>query len=118
MTREEQLDWLCRLRSEIFVYMPEKWLIPMATALDEAISDIKRLEMYKIDYGARLKADMLNALIELQSEYNAYASVWMAWTDDMRKEEIAQEALNASKARMSDLIQEKINALKGENDGD
>ena len=38
MTREEELDWLCRLRSEIYVYMPKEWLIPMNNALDMAIS--------------------------------------------------------------------------------
>ena len=37
MTREEKLDWLYRLRSEIYVYMPKKWLIPMNNALDMAI---------------------------------------------------------------------------------
>ena len=41
MTREEELDWLCRLRSEIYVYMPKEWLIPMNNALDMAISDLK-----------------------------------------------------------------------------
>ena len=35
MTREG-LDWLCRLRSEIYVYMPKEWLIPMNN--DMAIS--------------------------------------------------------------------------------
>ena len=38
MTREEELDWLCRLRSEIYVYMPKEWLIPMNNALDMAIA--------------------------------------------------------------------------------
>ena len=41
MTREEQLDWLCRLRSEIYVYMPKEWLIPMNNALDMAISALE-----------------------------------------------------------------------------
>ena len=41
MTREEELDWLCRLRSEIYVYMPKEWLIPMNNALDMAISALK-----------------------------------------------------------------------------
>ena len=40
MTREEELDWLCRLRSKIYVYMPKEWLIPMNNALDMAISDL------------------------------------------------------------------------------
>ena len=42
MTREEELDWLCRLRSEIYVYMPKEWLIPMNNALDMAIKDLEQ----------------------------------------------------------------------------
>ena len=42
MTREEELDWLCRLRSEIYVYMPKEWLIPMNNALDMAIKVVEQ----------------------------------------------------------------------------
>ena len=42
MTREEELDWLCRLRSEIYVYMPKEWLIPMNDALDMAIQALSQ----------------------------------------------------------------------------
>ena len=42
MTREEELDWLCRLRSEIYVYMPKEWLIPMNGALDMAIKALEQ----------------------------------------------------------------------------
>jgi len=42
MTREEQLDWLYRLRSEIYVYMPKEWLIPMNNALDMTIKAIEQ----------------------------------------------------------------------------
>lgn len=42
MTREEELDWLCRLRSEIYVYMPKEWLIPMNNSLDMAIKALKQ----------------------------------------------------------------------------
>lgn len=42
MTREEQLDWLCRLRSEIYVYMPKEWLTPMKNALDMAIKALEQ----------------------------------------------------------------------------
>lgn len=42
MTKEEILDWLYRLRSEIYVYMPPKWIIPMENALDKAIEAIKQ----------------------------------------------------------------------------
>ena len=51
MTREEELDWLCRLRSEIYVYMPKEWLIPMNHALDMAISALENHDkMMKVAY--------------------------------------------------------------------
>lgn len=42
MTREESLDWLYRLRSEMYVYMPKEWLIPMNDALDMAIKALEQ----------------------------------------------------------------------------
>lgn len=42
MTREEELDWLYRLRSEIYVYMPKEWLIPMNNALDMVIKALEQ----------------------------------------------------------------------------
>ena len=42
MTREEQLDWLYRLRSEIYVYMPKEWIVPMNDALDMAIKALEQ----------------------------------------------------------------------------
>ena len=51
MTREEQLDWLCRLRSEIYVYMPKEWLIPMNNALDMAIKALEQEPTTKNDLG-------------------------------------------------------------------
>lgn len=44
MTREEELDWLYRLRSEIYVHMPKEWLIPMNNALDMAINALELLD--------------------------------------------------------------------------
>lgn len=42
MNEEEILDWLCRLRSEIYVFMPKEWLIPMNNALDVAIEALEQ----------------------------------------------------------------------------
>lgn len=44
MTREEGLDWLYRLRSEIYVYMAKEWLIPMDNAIDMAIKVLEHPE--------------------------------------------------------------------------
>jgi hypothetical protein len=37
MTREQQIDWLCRLKSEIKIFMPYQWQKPFQEALDMAI---------------------------------------------------------------------------------
>lgn len=43
MTRGECLDWLYRLRGEIYVYIqPKEWLIPMNNALDIAIKALEQ----------------------------------------------------------------------------
>ena len=45
MTREERekhLDWLYRLKSSIFVFMPNDWIIPFADALDMAIKAVEQ----------------------------------------------------------------------------
>lgn len=44
MTNAEKLDWLYRLKSEIYVYMPKEWLIPMGNALDVAIKALEQTE--------------------------------------------------------------------------
>ena len=52
MTRKEKLDWLYRLKSEIYVYMPKEWLIPMNNALDMAINVLnQQKEGHWIKYG-------------------------------------------------------------------
>lgn len=50
MTREEKLDWLCRLRSEICVYIPKRWLIPIYNALDTAIDELEQETVSKENY--------------------------------------------------------------------
>jgi hypothetical protein len=40
--KEKTLDWLYRLRSEIYVFMPKEWLIPMNNALDMAIKALEQ----------------------------------------------------------------------------
>lgn len=47
MTREERekhLDWLRRLKSEIFVSMPTEWIIPMVSALNVAIEALDTVD--------------------------------------------------------------------------
>lgn len=76
--KEESLDWLYRLRSEIYVYMPKKWLIPMNNALDVAIDTVKRekwledwtkkCRKFEADYENRLKSDLVAMLDKIRTE--------------------------------------------------
>lgn len=62
MTNAENLDWLYRLKSEIYVYMPKEWLIPMGNALDEAIkvlsTETVSKEAYDSEYYRRKDAEL------------------------------------------------------------
>ena len=42
MTREEAIDWLCRLKSEIKIFMPYQWQKPFEEALDMAIKALSQ----------------------------------------------------------------------------
>ena len=42
MTREEQLDWLCRLRGEVKIYMPIEWVNHFEDALTESIKALSQ----------------------------------------------------------------------------
>ena len=44
MDREQTLDWLYRLRSVLYIFMPKKWVIPMNDALNEAIKALQSAE--------------------------------------------------------------------------
>lgn len=70
MTREEELDWLCRLRSEIYVYMPKEWLIPMNNALDMAISDLSENKGEWIPVSERLPEESGRYLTYIVNEYD------------------------------------------------
>lgn len=42
MTREDTIDWLCRLKSEIKIFMPYQWQRPFGKALDMAIKALEQ----------------------------------------------------------------------------
>lgn len=42
MTREKAIDWLCRLKSKIKIFMPYQWQKPFEEALDMAIKAIEQ----------------------------------------------------------------------------
>lgn len=84
MTREEELDWLYRLRSEIYVYMPKEWLIPMNDALDMAIKaleqepcgdSISRQAAIDITWEEPSYTDALNVLTEVRDKVKSLPPV-------------------------------------------
>ncbi len=82
MTREEELDWLCRLRSEIYVYMPKEWLNPMNEALDMAIKSLEQEPILdkiraEIEFEVDHRTNMLCAedVFEIIDKYRAESEV-------------------------------------------
>lgn len=72
MTREiEELDWLCRLRSAIYVYMPKEWLIPMNNALDMAIKALEQESCNLDDAREDFMHDVYNTLDSLPTNEEA-----------------------------------------------
>lgn len=59
MTREEKVDWLCRLRSSISTYMPPQWVKLMEKAL--TLKDIQVLSAESCE-DAISRNDMLDAI--------------------------------------------------------
>lgn len=79
MTREERekhLDWLYRLKSEIFVFMPKDWLIPMADALDVAIKALEQEP--KTAHWIRHETDYGNGL-KIPHRECSECRVWLEW---------------------------------------
>ena len=86
MTREENLDWLYRLKSEIFVFMPKEWLIPMADALDDAIKALEQepfkpmveIDLYSVikqKYIEREVLDKIRAEIEVYTDPQGFITI-------------------------------------------
>lgn len=65
------------------------------------------LTMMQADYNARLKADMVAILVELQLELEENTVRWYVGRVDGKSDDVVlMETIN-------DIIQQKINALKG-----
>ena len=75
MTREEGLDWLYRLRSEIYVFMPKEWQIPMLNAINMAISALSENKCFDgMTNGEVIQALFPNPRIETMSH-----TVWVGY---------------------------------------
>ena len=115
--REKHLDWLYRLKREIFVFMPIDWLIPFADALDVAIKALEQEPTTKNDLGVdavsrKAVHDMLENLpITVEDK-------WFNWLQKacMRLAELPsvtpQEPRKGEWLRMSDLSEQEDDRYK------
>ena len=72
-------------------------------AFEVAIDTMRKYQMFQIDYEARLKADLVAMLTEIQLE--------------IEESENCGKAFHLGLQMASNIIQQKINGLKGENEG-
>ena len=68
MTREEQLDWLCRLRSEVKIYMPREWVDHFEDALTESIKALSQEPTFDDDWRKGFLAGMNHCLDIIKQE--------------------------------------------------
>jgi len=106
MTIDTVTKWLGIIRANLKVF-PEVGSDKKIESLDTAISYLKDLEMYQLDYEARLKADMVAMLTEIQMEIEEKADEISFLSEDFHGKRIDLSLANT-------IIQEKINALKAD----
>lgn len=104
MTIDDMYDWLYRLKSELVVYMPKEWHEPMRCSIQDAITFSRKYQMLKADYEARLKADMVAMLTELQLDIEEMQSL------ESECDYAIDECIY--KYRVTDIIQQKIDNLQ------
>jgi iron-sulfur cluster repair protein YtfE (RIC family) len=96
-------DWFYRLKGEIPILMPKEWHEPMRDSIQNAIAFSRKYQMLQADYENRLKADLVAMLTELQLEIEEL-------------EPLASDnvGFDMCVSMSSDIIQQKINALREE----
>lgn len=112
MTIDEMYDWLYRLKSEILVFMPKEWHEPMRDSIQDAITFSRKYQMMQADYNARLRADMVAMLTEIQLEIDELVTRpgWYGYGAPTFSSDYIR------KVNISEIIQQKINALKAESE--
>lgn len=83
MTREEKLDWLYRLKSEIFVLMPKEWIKPMSDALGDVIKALEQESTTKNNLGVDCisRQDVLSEIIRFSTEEGASVECQQLYCD-------------------------------------
>lgn len=88
MTKEETLDWLYRLRSNIGIYMPREWNISMVNALDMAIKALEQeskpmveIDLYSVIKQKYIEREVLDKIRNIVDEWQLDT-----WTDNISYE--------------------------------
>lgn len=117
MTIDDMYDWLYRLKSELVVYMPKEWHEPMRCSIQDAITFSRKYQMLKADYEARLKADMAAMLTEIQLEIEEKEQYYQDKFLDSKNavHDAAMCGRMFGCGECKEIIQQKINELKGGN---
>lgn len=105
MTFEESLNNLIELQKDYQQFHNDVWHDPKeygitAESLRIGIDTMRKYQQLQADYEARLKADMVAMLTEIQLE--------------IEESENCGKAFHLGLQMASNIIQQKINALKGE----
>jgi hypothetical protein len=101
MYRLQAMTTMCTFQDAVGHDLSQKEIKLYNQAKDQAIDTMRKYKQLQADYEARLKADMVAMLTEIQLEI----------------EELDTANNNWSYMNCSDIIQQKINALKGVEDG-
>lgn len=107
-TYEDMYDWLYRLKSELVVYMPREWHEPMRVSIQSAIAFSRKYQMLQAEYENLLKADKVAMLEEFDSQFDK-----ICFYKNMGEWKTVPEI----KAEYKAIIREKINELKGNQEG-
>ena len=119
MTREEQLDWLYRLKSHVTTFMPKIWHEKFIEALGFAISSLETDEAYNLMYEQpefcedAISRKELLAKLEEWDQQELYLPIHF-------KENIIDELPSVlpktTKNDLHEVIQQKINSIKAESE--
>lgn len=109
MTIDESVEWLVSRKEH---YEMDDNCQELAQALDTAIDTMRKYQQLQADYEARLKADMVSMLTAIQLEIREYHEIGCDEDCNNCRMVGCVEPVNVIKDL--DIIQQKIDALKGE----
>lgn len=108
---DEHIGVIEDLKSTMSVCMPEPEKTEICTSLSEAIDTMRKYQLLQDNYEARLKADMVAMLTEIQLEIEEKSII------DYDEDLYDGGECVISISEINEIIQQKINKLKENTDG-